>query len=128
MRGFFLKLQHNVWYSISMVFLAVLSIGLLAFELFYVGISATSVRIIQNIDLVIAYIFLADFFLGLFFTKSLVNKKTYLKDNWLNLASSVPISSEVFRTFRLLRIFRALRVIRAFMNLKFAEQRREQTK
>ncbi len=125
MENFILKIQNNIWYSIIMVFLAFFSIGLLSYELFYPGVTERGHFLARTTDLIIAYIFLADFFAGLIFTKGLKGRGVYLKNNWLNLASSIPITNDFARTFRLLRVFRALRIIRAFMNLEFAEQRRK---
>ncbi len=123
-RGF-LKLQQNGWYATTIVALAILSIALLAYEIFYPGATARGHQLAREIDLVIAFIFLTDFFLGFFFTQGWRGRWNYFKRDWLNLASSIPITNDFVRIFRLLRIFRALRVIRAFMNFEFAERRRQ---
>lgn len=128
MGNFFLKLQHNVWYATIIAILAVLSIALLFYELFYPGATARGHQLARKIDLIIAFIFLADFFLGFFFTQGGRGKWNYFKRDWLNLASSIPITNDIVRVLRLLRIFRALRIIRAFMNLRFAEKRRRDNK
>lgn len=120
-------LQSNFWYSLFIIFLALLSLLIFIYDwifaYFGTGSSHTEwIDTVNRIDLVVAWIFLSDFFLGLIFNKELT-KKEYLRLNWLNLVSSIPISSEITRALRVLRILRAVRVARAATNLYFSRKR-----
>lgn len=116
-------IQNNIWYALFIVTLALLSIAQLAYTLWYPGVSPETVTLLLRIDLVIAYIFLTDFFVGLYFAKFTEGRKTFFKHNWLNLVSSVPISNELIHALRLLRVLRAMRVVRAATNFYFAQSR-----
>ena len=122
-------LQNNFWYALLIVLLAVISILLLGYELLKPDMPKDRLLLLQQIDLVIAWIFLSDFFLGLIFNSREKGVRVYWRENWLNLASSIPITSEVTRFLRILRIVRALRIIRSarvvrsLMNFWFAKQR-----
>lgn len=115
------SLQDSVWYALIIALLAILSIVMLGYELSPYSQPAY-VELFQRIDIVIAYIFLTDFFSGLFFNTK-YNWRTYWKYNWLNLVSSIPVTADTIRILRILRIIRAFRVIRAGMNLWFAHRR-----
>ena len=115
------NIQNNVWYALSIALLAVVSIGLLAYE-FSPYATEEIVLITRKIDLAIAWIFLTDFFAGLLFVRSITRRK-YFKYNWLNLISSIPISEDFIRILRIFRILRAFRIIRAAMNFWFARTR-----
>jgi len=115
------NLQANVWYAILIVLLACTSVGMLGYE-FTPNTNPELVLLFQQIDILIAVIFLADFFLGFFFNTHF-SRKEFFKQNWLNLASSIPITSDITRALRILRILRAFRIIRAGMNFWFAESR-----
>lgn len=115
------ELQENVWYALCIACLAILSIGLLVYE-FSPWADPAIIPYTQRVDIVIAWIFLSDFFLGLVLNRHLT-KKEYFKQNWLNLISSMPVSEEAVRMLRILRIYRAYRVIRAATNFYFASSR-----
>ena len=122
------KLQHSIWWAWTMVILALIAVGFVLLEWFMVWPDST-ITWFNRIDLVIAYIFLADFFAGLIFNVAYKSRRAYFKDNWLNLLSSIPITSEITSLLRALRIIRAIRLIRlirAGMNLTFAELRLKQ--
>lgn len=114
-------LQASVWYAIFIAFLAVLSIVLLAYE-FSPWADPTIVPITQRIDIAIAWIFLTDFFSGLICNRDLTTR-TYFKQNWLNLISSIPVTEDAVRVLRILRVLRAFRIIRAATNFYFASSR-----
>jgi type II secretory pathway component PulF len=63
-----------------------------------------------DLDLGIAYVFLVDFVLGVYFAK---HKLHHLKENWLDLLGSIPLSDGVFRAMRILRFVRLVRILRA---------------
>jgi voltage-gated potassium channel len=115
------SLQDNVWYALTIALLAITSIVMLGYELTPYS-EPEFVALFQQLDMVIAYIFLTDFFAGLLFNTK-YNWRTYWKYNWLNLISSIPVTSDTIRILRILRIIRAFRVIRAGMNLWFAHRR-----
>ncbi len=115
------ELQENVWYALVIAFLAILSIALLAYE-FSPWADPTITPYTKRIDIIIAWIFLSDFFLGLILNRHLT-KRAYFKQNWLNLVSSIPVAEEAVRLLRILRIYRAYRVIRAATNFYFASSR-----
>ena len=115
------ELQDNFWYALVIACLAVLSIGLLAYE-FTAWADPQTIKYTQEIDLIIAWIFLTDFFLGLLCNRNLT-KHAYFQQNWLNLASSIPVTEDAVRILRILRALRAFRVIRAAMNFYFASSR-----
>lgn len=114
-------LQQNLWYSLLIVILAFLSIAMLAYE-FVPNADPDRILLFQQLDIIIACIFLTDFFMGLFFNRSM-SSKDFFKLNWLNLISSIPVTSDMTRVLRILRIFRAFRVIRAGTNFYFAKHR-----
>ncbi len=110
-------LQQNIYYALCLTVLAIVSIILLGYEFIPSG-NQNLIGIFQEIDLFIAIIFLTDFFAGLFFNTT-TNAKTFFQQNWLNLASSIPITSDMTRVLRILRIVRAMRIIRVGINLWF---------
>lgn len=115
-------LQANVWYSLVIMMLSIASVVMLAYEVFATTASPELISRLQRFDIIIAWIFLTDFFMGLVFNTS-IPKRTYWRHNWLNLISSIPVTSDVTRTLRILRILRAFRVIRAAMNFWFTRNR-----
>ncbi len=114
-------LQANLWYSLIIVILAFCSLLMLGYE-FLPNANQNYIELFQRLDIVIACIFLTDFFLGLFFNTQFTRKE-FFKHNWLNLISSIPVTSDMTRMLRILRIYRAFRVIRASMNFYFAKHR-----
>ena len=121
MEQFVNKIQNSVVYATTIALLAVASLGMLLYE-FSPWASANIVILTQRLDIVIAWIFLTDFFAGLLFN-STMSKKQYWRENYLNLISSIPITEDAVRILRILRIFRAFRVIRAATNFWFAKER-----
>jgi hypothetical protein len=108
-RDFVQKTQNGTVYQATLAVLALASTALLGYE-FFGNPTAGEVTIIWNFDSTTAYLFLADFFIGIVFAQK---KMLYLKQNWINLASSMPMNNATFRILRVLRIVRAVRVIRA---------------
>lgn len=115
-------LQANIWYSLFIMVLSIVSVVMLAYEVLASSASPELIRRLQGYDIIIALIFLTDFFMGLLFNTS-IPKRTYWKHNWLNLVSSIPVTSDITRALRILRVLRAFRVIRAAMNFWFAKER-----
>ncbi len=118
-------LQRNFWYSIFIIILALVSLLLFVSDLIFIFEDITEpewVVFIRRIDIVVAWIFLTDFFMGLFFNKELTTRE-YWRLNWLNLISSVPVTNQLTLLLRGFRILRAVRVARAGTNLYFARKR-----
>jgi len=107
--------QHGTLYSLTMFILAVFSVSLLIYE-YLVDLPDSYVALILNIDLTIAYIFLIDFLVGVIAIGT-GNRYKYMRKNWLNFISSIPISNDITRILRILRIVRALRIINAGTNV-----------
>lgn len=119
--NFVTKMQANPWYALFMLLLALTGLSLLLYE-FTPLAQPEIVAVTMKIDLVIAYIFLSDFFLGLLFNQK-YTRSEYWRRNWLDFISSIPISADMARALRILRVFRALRVISAAMDVYFTRRR-----
>lgn len=119
---FVIYLQANVWYSLVIMVLSIVSVAMLGYEVFANSATPELITRLQRFDIIIAWIFLTDFFMGLLFNTS-IPKRTYWRHNWLNLVSSIPVTSDITRTLRILRVLRAFRVIRAALNFWFARSR-----
>jgi len=117
---FLTALQSNGWYALGLLILAIVSLTLLIYELVS-DLDPSTLELLDNFDLWVAYIFLIDFCLGLFFNLR-HTKKEYLRHNWLNLVSSIPVSLDLMQALRILRALRAIRVVRASLNVWFANR------
>jgi voltage-gated potassium channel len=106
--------KSTLWIDIATVILALISVGLLVFEL-SADLLAEQIILIQRIDLGISLVFLTDFIYGLYRAPS---RKAYLKHHWPDLIASIPISSEIFRSARALRLIRLVRVIRVIARIR----------
>jgi Ion transport protein len=113
--------QGNAWYALTFVLLALLSLSLLAYESFFT-LNQSTIDTLLQIDLTIAYIFLCDFLLGLFFNNKYTHRE-YWRHNWLDFISSIPISVDLARALRILRVFRAIRVVASTLDFYFARRR-----
>src|SRR5690606_14545667 len=104
----FLEVKDSLWFNLLIAGLAVFSIILLVIE-FSLRLPSETIRLIHIIDITIAFLFLSEFFVGLW---AYPQKGKYFKENWLDLLASIPVTGGVYRSFRFLRILRLLRVIR----------------
>jgi voltage-gated potassium channel len=104
--------HKSIWSEILLSLLAIISIALLIYEL---SAEIYNVEWLYQLDFVIASIFLADFFIGLYISK---NKKKYMKQNWYLLLASIPIPADLFQTLRALRLLRLLRIVRMLARIK----------
>ncbi|QQR52656.1 ion transporter [bacterium] len=88
--------------------LAVISVGTVAYD-YAVHPTAYTSRLIFEFDIVVAYIFLGDFFITWLLTKQ---KRGYLRRNWYLLLASIPMTyawAELLRGLRLLELVRLIR-------------------
>ncbi len=111
------QLQASPWYALLLLLLALLSIVMLTYEIF-VATDISVFKLIASIDLTIALIFMTDFFLGMFFNQQ-YTKKQYMKTNWLDFISSIPVTFELAQALRILRVFRAIKVISTGLDVWF---------
>jgi len=118
---FVTKLQQNPWYAAAMVVLAFVGAGLLAYEFSSFAVPE-KVLVTARLDIIIAYIFLTDFFIGLFFNTK-YTKADYWKKNWLDFISSIPVTADMARALRILRALRALRVISSALDVYFTRRK-----
>jgi voltage-gated potassium channel len=85
--------------------LAVVSVALLLYELDHPQAAA----ITASLDMVIAFIFLAEYILS---TLHAPNKKKYALTHWYDLLASLPIPLTGFRSVRAIRLVRLIRLLR----------------
>jgi hypothetical protein len=121
------QVQAGLWYTLLVLFLALISLGFLVYE-WLPGATEYFVLLGDEVDLYVAYIFLFDFWVGFFFNRQFVTRRGYWKENWLNLVSSIPVTSELTQALRVLRMIRAMRVLRVLLNVVTAKQQLRQRK
>ncbi len=96
-------------YELFILFLSILSIFNIFFAIFVRDPNLFAV--IFSVDLILSFIFMADFLYRLFTANS--KRQYFLKEwGWLDLLSSLPITQA--KIARLARIFRAIRLMRQF--------------
>ncbi len=105
------RVQRDPWYAGFLIVLALGSGLMLLYEWWPGRDEALFLRLV-GYDFYIACFFLLDFFLGLLVHDGHPNRRSYWRQNWMNLVSSIPVTTEVTQFLRLLRIWRAWRVIR----------------
>lgn len=115
------SLQHNAWYALTLLCLAIIGFSLLAYELSpYASPEIEEITI--PIDLAIAWIFLADFFLGLFFNQK-YTRREYWRHNWLDFIASIPLTADLIQVLRIFRAVRAIRIITASIHIYLSRHR-----
>ncbi len=100
--------------DIAIILLALVSVFLLVFEL-STELLPEQIDWIHRLDLVIAFVFLADFFVGIYLAD---DRSKYFKQNWPDLLASIPVTEGIFRSLRMLRILRLIRVIRVIARVR----------
>ena len=95
--------------DLMVLVLSVFVLFLLAIDVF-APIDEATRDILYAADSIVCVFFLSDFFVGLYRAKS---KLAYLKRNWIDFVSSVPMVPYV-RLGRLLRVLRLFRLLRAY--------------
>lgn len=106
------RVQQNPWYAGLLIALALGSGVMLSYEWWPGRDEATFIRFL-GYDFYIACFFLLDFTLGFIISAGYPSRRAYLRDNWMNLVSSIPLTTELTQVLRILRVWRAWRVFRA---------------
>lgn len=106
--------KDSLWADVIIIFLALVSVGLLVFEL-SADLLTDQVALIHALDLGIALIFLSDFMIGMYLAD---RKGSYFKENWPDLLASIPVSEGIFRSLRMLRLLRLVRVVRVIARIR----------
>lgn len=103
--------REKLWYITIIGILALISGGMLAYEFFGDNVPEETIRLMNTLDLIIAYIFLADFSAGVYFAS---NRWKYVRkfENLLDLFGSIPFSNGLFEALRILKFARLTRVLR----------------
>lgn len=125
MRRTVLEVQNGFWYSLLFAVLSLASVAFIAYELLWVHTDRSLVFLFVEIDLAISYIFLTDFFVGLAASEK---RWGYVRQNWLNFVSSIPVSGSAYRLLRGLRFARAFRVARAAAGMNSIMPQRKRKK
>lgn len=115
-------LQASPWYALTFVILAITGLSLLLYE-FTPWAKPEIVVVTSSLDFAIACIFLFDFILGMVFNNGGKSYLRYIRENWVDLLASIPLTYDMARALRILRIFKALRVISASLDLFISEKR-----
>jgi len=101
--------QNRLWYIIVIAILAFASGFMFLYDYFGKDLSPLTIELLYNLDLAIAYIFLADFCVSMFFSGRGLK---YIPENLLDFLGSLPFSDGFFRILRILRFTRLVRVLR----------------
>jgi len=104
--------------DISFSILALLSVGLLLYELDH----PEAMPITFSIDFCIAMVFLVEY---IFSTIKASRKLKYALSHWYDLLSSLPVpfsAVRMFRTLRLIRMIRLLRLLKVSRTFSFLEE------
>ena len=107
-----------IFKELTLGVLAVLSVGLVLFELLGHP-SGQQTKDIAHVDFGIACTFLLDFALSLSATR---NRRQYLRHNWYFLLAAIPFTDTVTESLRVLRVLSLVRLVRAGEHLGFAAQ------
>jgi len=105
------NLAREIFDDIAMIGLALVSVGLLVFEV-VADHSPAQLRTLEVADTVIALIFLTEFVYNLVRAP---NRAAWLRGHWWELLASIPINhgtAQLLRGLRLLRVFRLMRLLR----------------
>jgi len=101
-------------FQLLMLVLCVYVLGALLVEVTF-QLSPQVSSLLQTLDTVICFIFLADFFHRLYRAE---NRLAFLKWGWIDFISSIPMLS-MFRWGRIVRVVRLLRILRGIRSTKF---------
>lgn len=109
--------SHKLYfYKEILMFMLALTEGALLVAELTSQLSPSSILKIDVVDIAIACIFLADFFI----TFTLTTKKAlFLKKHWWELFAAIPVTTDLTQALRLLRL---LRIGRFMMHLELLKQ------
>lgn len=110
-RLFITSLQQSPWYAALLILLALCSGLALSYE-WWPDRDEALFHEFLRLDFYVACLFLLDFFLGLLVCDNQSDRRFYFRRNWMNLVSSIPVTTELTQLLRLLRVWRAWRVFR----------------
>ncbi|WP_444920436.1 ion transporter [Microbulbifer sp. CnH-101-G] len=105
--------RGNVIYQLFLLVLSIYVLSVVLVDLIFVE-NAEIQRVLQYIDITICCIFLLDFFVNLFASKS---KLGYLKWGWIDLVASIP-ALDPLRWGRISKVVRILRFLRTVKSLR----------
>lgn len=108
---FIARVQQHAWYAALLIVLALGSGLSLTYE-WWPGRNEAVLARLLHLDFYIACFFLLDFLLGLLASVGSPDRRSFLRQNWMNLASSIPVTTELTQFLRLLRIWRAWRIFK----------------
>lgn len=114
----FTKNQKLLIKEIIFSILAILSVGLLFWEIFD-SPTKEQQRTIFIFDIFVAIVFLSDFLYQIIHAK---NKKHFLIHNWFLVLASIPIVEGWAEVLRGLRLLSLVRLLRAGEHVKYAEE------
>lgn len=103
------RFRDYLLFELVFTTLAITSVGMLGYEWMF-SPDPDLVRRMIRIDMVIATLFLIDFFLGWLIAR---DNKEYLKHNWYMFFASLPIDEHAVRSLRILRLLRLWRIVGA---------------
>lgn len=94
--------------ELIIIFLALLSVGLLLFEVF-ADLAPHQIVLIERVDMAIAVIFLLEFLWRL---RRADSKLRFFRQSWWELLAAIPITNDMARALRSVRLLRLLQVVR----------------
>jgi voltage-gated potassium channel len=100
-----------------MVVLSIVSVFLLIVEIVNQNLSVSQIQVIRSADLMIALVFLGDFFSRLGLSQ---NRKQFLAMNWWELLASIPLNFQATRFFRSFQLIRLIRIVYLIRFLRLA--------
>jgi len=112
--------RHTILGEAVIVLLAAVSSALLIFEI-VADMTAEQRRLVEQIDVAIAFIFLFEFVIRLWRAES---RRAFLAHSGWEVLASIPITSDMARGLRALRILRAVRLVRLLRLARFAARMR----
>ncbi len=101
-----------------MAFLVFVSIVMLIFEETH-AVTPPEIQIIDSIDLTVALIFMAEFFIALYFAR---NRRSFFRSHWWELLATIPFTAPATQVLRALRILRVIRVFRTGAHFSLTKQ------
>ena len=82
-------------------------------------LTSDQITLIDQIDIIIAFIFMTEFCVTLYLTK---DRSLFLKSRWWELLAAIPISNTMTQALRLLRLLRIVRLFRIGAHIAIARE------